>query len=69
MLFFEDNVKGVNSQLKKIFEELRLDQDQDQDVSDFETYVIVCNIYLISCIFSEDGGRWPLKHVRFLYVN
>ena len=33
MLFFEDNVKGVNSQLKKIFEELRLDQDQDQDIS------------------------------------
>ena len=36
MLFFEDNVKGVNSQIYKkkcISEELRLDQDQDQDIS------------------------------------
>ena len=36
MLFFEDNVKGVNSQIYKkkcISEELRLDQDQDQNIS------------------------------------
>ena len=27
------------------------------------------NCYLISCDFSEDEGRWPLKHVRFVCVN
>ena len=27
------------------------------------------NCYLISCDFSEDEGRWPLKHVRFVYAN
>ena len=48
-LFFLENVK------------LRL--DQDLEISEFETYVIVCNIYLISCIFSENGGRWPPKHL------
>ena len=24
---------------------------------------------LISCNFSEDGGRWPSKHVRFVYAE
>ena len=31
-----------------------------------ETYVMFCNIYLISCDFHEDEGRWPTKHVKFV---
>ena len=59
-------MEKVNIILFGFLEELKLGQLEYYEKRHFETYVMFCNIYLNSCDFSEEEGRWPIKHVKIL---
>ena len=52
------------------FQERSLVQLRDYMESETMNILLCLLIFiLISCNFSEDGGRWPSKHVRFVYAE